>query len=130
MIGEDMQKFSESRVMRTIAIGRVPIRNLPKNSWRLTRLNFITSHILADVPHCTRTQLRFSPEFLWLILQTTRLVGTFFKIDVADYYQTLRFSRRQKEKTARAKSKQQHPEGLTALQEPAGATTFSRSFKP
>ncbi|GBO04628.1 hypothetical protein AVEN_116661-1 [Araneus ventricosus] len=31
MIGEDLQKFSESRVMRTIAIGRVPIRNLPKN---------------------------------------------------------------------------------------------------
>ncbi|GBM57256.1 hypothetical protein AVEN_58574-1 [Araneus ventricosus] len=30
MIGEDLQKFSESRVMRTIAIGRVPIRNLPK----------------------------------------------------------------------------------------------------
>ncbi|GBM54674.1 hypothetical protein AVEN_121549-1 [Araneus ventricosus] len=29
MIGEDLQKFSESRVMRTIAIGRVPIRNLP-----------------------------------------------------------------------------------------------------
>ncbi|GBO35592.1 hypothetical protein AVEN_191415-1 [Araneus ventricosus] len=28
MIGEDLQKFSESRVMRTIAIGRVPIRNL------------------------------------------------------------------------------------------------------
>ncbi|GBM09884.1 hypothetical protein AVEN_241210-1 [Araneus ventricosus] len=31
MIGEDLQKFSESRVMKTIAIGRVPIRNLPKN---------------------------------------------------------------------------------------------------
>ncbi|GBN13486.1 hypothetical protein AVEN_208214-1 [Araneus ventricosus] len=31
MIGEDLQKFSESRVMRTIAIGRVPIRNLPKS---------------------------------------------------------------------------------------------------
>ncbi|GBO04175.1 hypothetical protein AVEN_138887-1 [Araneus ventricosus] len=31
MIGEDPQKFSESRVMRTIAIGRLPIRNLPKN---------------------------------------------------------------------------------------------------
>ncbi|GBL87351.1 hypothetical protein AVEN_151504-1 [Araneus ventricosus] len=30
MIGEDLQKFSESRVMRTIAIGRLPIRNLPK----------------------------------------------------------------------------------------------------
>ncbi|GBL84808.1 hypothetical protein AVEN_93841-1 [Araneus ventricosus] len=30
MIGEDLQKFSGSRVMRTIAIGRVPIRNLPK----------------------------------------------------------------------------------------------------
>ncbi|GBL85613.1 hypothetical protein AVEN_193083-1 [Araneus ventricosus] len=30
MIDEDLQKFSESRVMRTIAIGRVPIRNLPK----------------------------------------------------------------------------------------------------
>ncbi|GBM89671.1 hypothetical protein AVEN_2289-1 [Araneus ventricosus] len=28
MIGEDLQKFSGSRVMRTIAIGRVPIRNL------------------------------------------------------------------------------------------------------
>ncbi|GBM26366.1 hypothetical protein AVEN_239364-1 [Araneus ventricosus] len=32
MIGEDLQKFSESRVMRTIAIGRVPIRNLPKKT--------------------------------------------------------------------------------------------------
>ncbi|GBM76882.1 hypothetical protein AVEN_153116-1 [Araneus ventricosus] len=32
MIGEDLQKFSESRVMRTIAIGRDPIRNLPKNT--------------------------------------------------------------------------------------------------
>ncbi|GBN06640.1 hypothetical protein AVEN_264552-1 [Araneus ventricosus] len=31
MIGEDLQKFSRSRVMRTIAIGRVPIRNLPKS---------------------------------------------------------------------------------------------------
>ena len=30
MIGEDLQKFSGSRVMRTSAIGRVPIRNLPK----------------------------------------------------------------------------------------------------
>ncbi|GBN52663.1 Tubulointerstitial nephritis antigen-like [Araneus ventricosus] len=30
MISEDLQKFSESRVMRTIAIGRLPIRNLPK----------------------------------------------------------------------------------------------------
>ncbi|GBN82554.1 hypothetical protein AVEN_145226-1, partial [Araneus ventricosus] len=30
MFGEDLQKFSGSRVMRTIAIGRVPIRNLPK----------------------------------------------------------------------------------------------------
>ncbi|GBN24035.1 hypothetical protein AVEN_242395-1 [Araneus ventricosus] len=30
MIGEDLQKFSESRVRRTIAIGRLPIRNLPK----------------------------------------------------------------------------------------------------
>ncbi|GBM26756.1 hypothetical protein AVEN_175907-1 [Araneus ventricosus] len=30
MIGEDIQKFSGSRVMRTIAIGRLPIRNLPK----------------------------------------------------------------------------------------------------
>ncbi|GBO16657.1 hypothetical protein AVEN_148795-1 [Araneus ventricosus] len=29
MIDEDLQKFSGSRVMRTIAIGRVPIRNLP-----------------------------------------------------------------------------------------------------
>ncbi|GBN68658.1 hypothetical protein AVEN_173827-1 [Araneus ventricosus] len=31
MIDEDLQKFSESRVMRTITIGRLPIRNLPKN---------------------------------------------------------------------------------------------------
>ncbi|GBO43431.1 hypothetical protein AVEN_121068-1 [Araneus ventricosus] len=31
MIDEDLQKFSESRVMRTIAIGRVPIRNLPNS---------------------------------------------------------------------------------------------------
>ncbi|GBN10013.1 hypothetical protein AVEN_211181-1 [Araneus ventricosus] len=30
MIGEDLQKFSASRVMRTITIGRVPISNLPK----------------------------------------------------------------------------------------------------
>ncbi|GBN70847.1 hypothetical protein AVEN_189017-1 [Araneus ventricosus] len=30
MIGEDLQKFSGSRVMRTIAIGRLPIRNPPK----------------------------------------------------------------------------------------------------
>ncbi|GBN43470.1 hypothetical protein AVEN_251012-1, partial [Araneus ventricosus] len=29
MIGEDLRKFSGSRVMRTIAIGRLPIRNLP-----------------------------------------------------------------------------------------------------
>ncbi|GBM89489.1 hypothetical protein AVEN_32544-1 [Araneus ventricosus] len=32
MIDEDLQKFSENRVMRTIAIGRVPIRNLPKSA--------------------------------------------------------------------------------------------------
>ncbi|GBN14823.1 hypothetical protein AVEN_37134-1, partial [Araneus ventricosus] len=32
MIGEDLQKFSESRVMGTIAIGRLPTRNLPNNS--------------------------------------------------------------------------------------------------
>ncbi|GBN98929.1 hypothetical protein AVEN_80372-1 [Araneus ventricosus] len=31
MIGEDLQKFSGSRVMRTIAIVGVPIRNLPKS---------------------------------------------------------------------------------------------------
>ena len=30
MIGEDLQKFFGSRVMRISAIGRVPIRNLPK----------------------------------------------------------------------------------------------------
>ncbi|GBN54957.1 hypothetical protein AVEN_80118-1 [Araneus ventricosus] len=29
MIGEDLQKFSGSRVMRIITIGRLPIRNLP-----------------------------------------------------------------------------------------------------
>ncbi|GBN73140.1 hypothetical protein AVEN_34129-1 [Araneus ventricosus] len=29
MIGEDLQKFSGSRVIRTIAIGRVPMMNLP-----------------------------------------------------------------------------------------------------
>ncbi|GBN75229.1 hypothetical protein AVEN_247835-1 [Araneus ventricosus] len=40
MIGEDMEKFSESRVMRTIAIGRVPIRNLPNLS-HLRFRNFI-----------------------------------------------------------------------------------------
>ncbi|GBM56403.1 hypothetical protein AVEN_89194-1 [Araneus ventricosus] len=34
MIGEDLQKFSESRVMRTIAIGRVLIRNLPNRQQR------------------------------------------------------------------------------------------------
>ncbi|GBM26925.1 hypothetical protein AVEN_264770-1 [Araneus ventricosus] len=32
MIDEDLQKFSESRVMRTTAIGRLPIRNLPKST--------------------------------------------------------------------------------------------------
>ncbi|GBM78668.1 hypothetical protein AVEN_178190-1 [Araneus ventricosus] len=32
MIGEDMQKFSRSQVTRTIAIRRVPIRNLPNYS--------------------------------------------------------------------------------------------------
>ena len=31
MIGEDLEKFSGIRVMRNPAIGRVPIRNLPKN---------------------------------------------------------------------------------------------------
>ncbi|GBM53911.1 hypothetical protein AVEN_64834-1 [Araneus ventricosus] len=36
MIGEDLQKFSESRVMRTIAIGILSIRNLPKNQVRAT----------------------------------------------------------------------------------------------
>ena len=30
MIGEDLQKFSGSRVMSTSAKSRVPIRNLPK----------------------------------------------------------------------------------------------------
>ncbi|GBN34427.1 hypothetical protein AVEN_82306-1 [Araneus ventricosus] len=34
MIDEDLQKFSESRVTRTIAIGRVPIRNLPKRQFQ------------------------------------------------------------------------------------------------
>ena len=29
MFGEDLQKFSGSRVMRTFTAGRVPIRNLP-----------------------------------------------------------------------------------------------------
>ncbi|GBN99423.1 Metabotropic glutamate receptor 5 [Araneus ventricosus] len=29
MIGDDLQKVSGSRVMRTITIGRLPIRNLP-----------------------------------------------------------------------------------------------------
>ncbi|GBN90083.1 hypothetical protein AVEN_128255-1 [Araneus ventricosus] len=32
MIGEDLQKFSGSRVMRTIAIGRLPLRNLLKKA--------------------------------------------------------------------------------------------------
>ncbi|GBM88626.1 hypothetical protein AVEN_207122-1 [Araneus ventricosus] len=31
MIGEDQQKISGSRVMRTIAIDRLPIRNIPKS---------------------------------------------------------------------------------------------------
>ncbi|GBN00080.1 hypothetical protein AVEN_69854-1, partial [Araneus ventricosus] len=36
MIGDDPQKFSGSRVMRTIAIGRVPVSNLPKKITSLT----------------------------------------------------------------------------------------------
>ncbi|GBM84238.1 hypothetical protein AVEN_181089-1 [Araneus ventricosus] len=40
MIGEDLQKFFESPVMRSITIGRLPIWNLPNNSVRIkgTRL--------------------------------------------------------------------------------------------
>ncbi|GBN40007.1 hypothetical protein AVEN_21963-1 [Araneus ventricosus] len=31
MIGEDLQIFFQTRIMRIIAIGTLPIRNLPKN---------------------------------------------------------------------------------------------------
>ncbi|GBM70137.1 hypothetical protein AVEN_151594-1 [Araneus ventricosus] len=41
MIDEDLQEFSESHVMRTIAIGRLPISNLPKKRrvWFLKRIS-------------------------------------------------------------------------------------------
>ncbi|GBN96627.1 hypothetical protein AVEN_98908-1 [Araneus ventricosus] len=63
MIGEDLQKFSESRVMRTIAIGRVPIRNLPKiRASRCVelplRLPVCQISWLIFFPRTTSTQMR------------------------------------------------------------------------
>ncbi|GBO18432.1 hypothetical protein AVEN_16383-1 [Araneus ventricosus] len=52
MIGEDMQKFSESRVMRTIAIGRVPIRNLPK------RVRTVLQYDKIEVTRTLKTSLK------------------------------------------------------------------------
>ncbi|GBN06748.1 hypothetical protein AVEN_266956-1 [Araneus ventricosus] len=53
VIGEDMQKLSGSRVMRTIAIGRVPIRNLPDINLNNLELSVIpcdaSTHTLAAV---------------------------------------------------------------------------------
>ncbi|GBO08835.1 hypothetical protein AVEN_35967-1 [Araneus ventricosus] len=46
MIDEDLQKFSESRVMRTIAIGKLPIRNLPKMNAETTQKKYLQ---LADI---------------------------------------------------------------------------------
>ncbi|GBM64579.1 hypothetical protein AVEN_56552-1 [Araneus ventricosus] len=48
MIGEDLQKFSESRVMRTIAIGRLPIRNLPKNGTMEIQAGVFTTFCLKS----------------------------------------------------------------------------------
>ncbi|GBN11442.1 hypothetical protein AVEN_38195-1 [Araneus ventricosus] len=53
MIDEDLQKFSESRVMRTIAIGRVPIRNLPKTD--KTQAFYIRQHHDELKFHRTKT---------------------------------------------------------------------------
>ncbi|GBN88764.1 hypothetical protein AVEN_258386-1, partial [Araneus ventricosus] len=46
MIGEDLQKFSDSRVMRTIAIGGLPIRNLPKIPTALSSSPVMMEHAL------------------------------------------------------------------------------------
>ncbi|GBM54247.1 hypothetical protein AVEN_208590-1 [Araneus ventricosus] len=50
-MGEDLQKFSGSRVMRTIAIGRLPIRNLPK-------INLDTVKSVSDVGPCAFTPVQ------------------------------------------------------------------------
>ena len=47
MIGEDMQKFSGSRVMRISAIGRVPIRNLPKKRKERNVYYFLGFNIIS-----------------------------------------------------------------------------------
>ena len=47
MIGEDLQKFSGTRVMRTSAIGRIPIRNLPNTASEKEKFS---CKIFAPVP--------------------------------------------------------------------------------
>ncbi|GBN45955.1 hypothetical protein AVEN_201525-1 [Araneus ventricosus] len=58
MIDEDLQKFSESRVMRTIAIGRLPIRNLPKMNAETTQKKYLH---LADIDAAARQNVN-KPE--------------------------------------------------------------------
>ncbi|GBN35212.1 hypothetical protein AVEN_107534-1, partial [Araneus ventricosus] len=49
MIGEDVKKFFGSRVMRTITIGRLPIRNLPKCFY-----SFLAVEYSNAMPFCCR----------------------------------------------------------------------------
>ncbi|GBL98408.1 hypothetical protein AVEN_33376-1 [Araneus ventricosus] len=56
MIGEDLQKFSGSRVTRTIAIGRHPIRNLPKIENSVYKLELLEVNSYFDKELIARTE--------------------------------------------------------------------------
>ncbi|GBN99334.1 hypothetical protein AVEN_271192-1 [Araneus ventricosus] len=70
MIGEDLQKFSGRRVMRTIAIRRLPIRNLPNYSLQeKNRVGADVTHIQqgleqSNYASATRTN---HPPLQWVI---------------------------------------------------------------
>ncbi|GBN85461.1 hypothetical protein AVEN_219913-1 [Araneus ventricosus] len=92
-----------------------------------------SDHIYWPTSHTAQElSCDFRQNFSWLILQRTRLVGNLFqKNDSADYYQTFRFSRRQKEENSNGL----HPEGLTSSRSPkalgpaAAKTPTTRSVK-
>ncbi|GBM04657.1 hypothetical protein AVEN_75609-1 [Araneus ventricosus] len=45
MIGEDLKKFSCSRIIRTIAISSIPIRNLPDSQHQTSYSTLLLSHV-------------------------------------------------------------------------------------
>ncbi|GBM26112.1 hypothetical protein AVEN_87267-1 [Araneus ventricosus] len=59
MIGEDLQKISGKRVMRTIAIDRVPIRNLPN---RVPLRNLPNRVPLRNLP-----KIEWKIHLIWLL---------------------------------------------------------------